>query len=117
MPAGLPRGLAARPFSSQDTVVKDFLLADIGEGIAEVEVLEWFVKAGDHVKEFDDLLRVQSDKATTEITSPYEGEVVDIAVGVGEMAEVGNPLLRIRVARGEGEEVPAENAAEAPSCA
>ena len=44
------------------------MLADIGEGIAEVEVMQWFVKPGDSVDQFDKLCEVQSDKATVEIT-------------------------------------------------
>jgi len=82
--------------------IKDFLLADIGEGIAEVEVLEWSVKPGAKVEEFDELLKVQSDKAATEITSPYEGTVVELMVEVGDMAKVGKPLCRIEV-EGEAE--------------
>ena len=50
-----------------------FKLPDIGEGIAEVEVLSWFAQAGDRVSQFDKLLEVQSDKATVEITSRYDG--------------------------------------------
>ena len=54
---------------------KAFNLADIGEGIAEVEVMQWFVKPGDSVEQFDKLCEVQSDKATVEITSPFVGSV------------------------------------------
>ncbi len=52
-----------------------FKLSDIGEGIAEVEVLTWHVKAGDRVSQFDRLLSVQSDKATVDITSRFDGVV------------------------------------------
>jgi 2-oxoisovalerate dehydrogenase E2 component (dihydrolipoyl transacylase) len=45
-----------------------FLLADIGEGIAEVEVLQWFVQPSNDVKQFDKVCEVQSDKATVEIS-------------------------------------------------
>jgi 2-oxoisovalerate dehydrogenase E2 component (dihydrolipoyl transacylase) len=72
-----------------------FILADIGEGISEVEVLRWHVKNGDRVKVFDPLVEVQSDKATVEITSRYEGVVSDVAYDEGEMAAVGRPLCHI----------------------
>jgi 2-oxoisovalerate dehydrogenase E2 component (dihydrolipoyl transacylase) len=70
-----------------------FLLADIGEGIAEVEILQWFVEAGEEVKQFDRICEVQSDKATVEITSRYDGRIASLEYQVGEMAKVGLPLL------------------------
>jgi 2-oxoisovalerate dehydrogenase E2 component (dihydrolipoyl transacylase) len=70
-----------------------FLLADIGEGIKEVELLTWFVKTGDHVQQFDKICEVQSDKATVEITSRYDGLVDELAGNVGDMVQVGQPLL------------------------
>ena len=65
-----------------------FLLADIGEGIAEVELLQWFVQPGNTVSQFDRLCEVQSDKATVEITSRYDGVVSEQCGNVGDMIQV-----------------------------
>ena len=72
---------------------KAFNLADIGEGIAEVEVMQWFVKAGDTVEQFDKLVEVQSDKATVEITSPFVGSITSLEYATGDVAKVGTALL------------------------
>lgn len=72
-----------------------FLLADIGEGIKEVELLQWFVQPGERVRQFDKVCEVQSDKATVEITSRYDGVVLELAGHVGDMMQVGKPLLYI----------------------
>ncbi|MES1915257.1 MAG: hypothetical protein MHM6MM_007233, partial [Cercozoa sp. M6MM] len=84
--------------ANSPTEVVDFNLADIGEGIFEVEVLEWFVKPGDEIQEFDKVCEVQSDKANVEITSPYAGKVESLCHEIGEMAKVGAPLMRIATA-------------------
>ncbi|KAI7816607.1 2-oxoacid dehydrogenases acyltransferase-domain-containing protein [Gamsiella multidivaricata] len=72
-----------------------FMLADIGEGITECEVIQWFVKAGDKVEEFDRLCEVQSDKASVEITSRFTGTIATLKYQVGDMAKVGKPLVEI----------------------
>lgn len=77
--------------------IVQFNLADIGEGIAEVEMLEWFIEEGQTVEQFDRLCEVQSDKANTEITSKYDGVVTKIYTPVGEIAKVGEPLVDIDV--------------------
>ena len=76
-------------------VVQQFKLADIGEGIAEVELLKWFVKEGDSIKSFDRICEVQSDKATVEITSRYDGKVAAIHHAEGSIVKVGSVLVDI----------------------
>ena len=61
-----------------------FRLPDIGEGIHEGEIVKWFVKPGDQVKEDDILAEVQNDKAVVEIPSPVEGTVEEILVEEGK---------------------------------
>lgn len=68
--------------------LKPFVLADIGEGIAEVELMQWFVKQGDKIKAFDKICEVQSDKATVEITSRFDGTVVVVHHKEGDIVKV-----------------------------
>lgn len=70
-----------------------FNLSDIGEGIREVIVKEWFVKEGDVVEQFDSLCEVQSDKASVTITSRYDGKILKLHHGVDETALVGKALI------------------------
>jgi len=68
---------------------------DIGEGIAEVEVVEWPVSIGDDVKEDDVICVVMTDKATVEIPSPVDGQIVWLALEPGETIAVGAELIGI----------------------
>ncbi len=68
---------------------------DIGEGIAEVELVEWLVKVGDAVAEDQSLAIVMTDKASVEIPSPVAGTVVARAGQAGQMLAVGAELIRI----------------------
>ncbi|MCM3114099.1 2-oxo acid dehydrogenase subunit E2 [Neobacillus sp. MER 74] len=70
-----------------------FKMPDIGEGIHEGEIVKWFVKPGDKVQEDDVLCEIQNDKAVVEIPSPVEGTVVDVLVGEGTVATVGQVLV------------------------
>jgi 2-oxoisovalerate dehydrogenase E2 component (dihydrolipoyl transacylase) len=86
-------------------------LPDVGEGVAEAELVEWHVKVGDLVREDAILAAVMTDKATVEIPSPVEGEIVWLGAKVGDVVPVGSDLVRLKVA---GEERAAEHARERP---
>ncbi len=76
-------------------------MPDVGEGIAEAELVEWHVKVGDLVREDAVLAAVMTDKATVEIPSPVNGEVLWLGAEIGEVVATGSPLVRLKV-EGEG---------------
>ncbi len=77
-------------------------MPDVGEGIAEAELVEWHVKVGDLVREDAVLAAVMTDKATVEIPSPVDGEVLWLGAEIGEVVAIGSPLIRLKVATEEG---------------
>lgn len=83
-----------------------FILADIGEGIKEVQIIQWYVKEGSTIRQFEKIAEVQSDKATVEITSRYDGIIKRLCYQPNEMAKVGDPLVEIET---ETEEFDKEN--------
>jgi 2-oxoisovalerate dehydrogenase E2 component (dihydrolipoyl transacylase) len=83
-------------------------MPDIGEGIAQVELVEWFVKVGDVVSEDQVLADVMTDKATVEIPSAVAGTVVALGGMPGEVMAVGAELIRIEV-QGTGNHHAAED--------
>ncbi|MGG5343623.1 dihydrolipoyllysine-residue acetyltransferase [Enterococcus sp. AZ192] len=90
-PAATPEASAA----DNGGGVFQFKLPDIGEGIAEGEIVKWFVKSGDTINEDDTLLEVQNDKSVEEIPSPVTGTVKNIVVPEGTVANVGDVLIEI----------------------
>ncbi|HYA10919.1 MAG TPA: dihydrolipoamide acetyltransferase family protein [Thermoplasmata archaeon] len=99
----------------------DFRLPDIGEGVADGEVVRWFVKEGDSVREDAPLVSVLTDKANVEIPSPRSGKVVKIHAQVGEKVKVGGVLVTIEDVGGgappAGPAPPAAPVARAPPAA
>ncbi|MFB9947655.1 dihydrolipoamide acetyltransferase family protein [Rhizobium puerariae] len=90
-------------------------LPDVGEGVAQAELVEWHVDIGDIVREDMVLAAVMTDKATVEIPSPVEGEVTWRHGGIGDMIPVGTTILKIRTSgEGGGEEPEIELPAERP---
>ena len=77
-----------------------FRLPDIGEGIAEAEIVAWHVKVGDRIEEDGRIADVMTDKATVEMESPVTGIVLEVAGAEGDMIAIGSALVVIEV---EGE--------------
>jgi pyruvate dehydrogenase E2 component (dihydrolipoamide acetyltransferase) len=73
----------------------DFRLPDVGEGIANAEVIAWHVAEGDHVREHQDLVEIQTDKATVVIPCPATGVVARLCAGEGDVIDVGAVLAVI----------------------
>ena len=71
----------------------EFKLPDIGEGIAEAEIVAWHVKVGDTVKEDQQLADMMTDKATVEMESPVAGTVIEVAGEVGDQIPIGSVLV------------------------
>src|SRR5438874_1009792 len=81
----------------------EFKLPDIGEGIAEAEIVAWHVKPGDTVEEDQQLADLMTDKATVEMESPVAGKVIEVAGEVGDKLAIGSVLAVIET---EGAEAP-----------
>jgi len=79
-----------------------FRLPDIGEGIAEAEIVAWHVAVGDMIAEDDRLADVMTDKATVEMESPVSGRVIEVAGEVGDRIAIGSALVVIETAEDTG---------------
>ena len=91
-------------------------MPDIGEGIAQVELVEWFVKVGDTIAEDQVVADVMTDKATVEIPSPVSGKVLALGGQPGEVMAVGSELIRIEV-EGSGNHVDVPQAKQVETAA
>jgi 2-oxoisovalerate dehydrogenase E2 component (dihydrolipoyl transacylase) len=80
-------------------------LPDVGEGIAEAEIVEWHVNVGDTISEDQVMVEVMTDKATVELPSPVAGVVLSVGAAVGDVLQVGSPLIRIDTGNGVAETV------------
>jgi len=89
-----------------------FRLPDIGEGIAEAEIVAWHVKIGDRIEEDGRVADMMTDKATVEMESPVSGVVIEVAGDVGDVVAIGSPLVVIET---EGEDDAEAGAEQKPS--
>lgn len=92
-----------------------FNLPDIGEGIAEAEIVDWHVRVGDTVEEDGRLADMMTDKATVEMESPVSGKVIEVAGEVGDTISIGSMLVVIETEGEVPEDVVADNDAGAPA--
>ena len=83
--------------------IKEFKLPDVGEGVAEGELVTWLVESGDTVTEDQPVAEVETDKALVEVPSPYNGTVKELFVEEGEMVPVGDVIISFELADGEGD--------------
>ena len=91
--------------------VYKFKLPDIGEGIAEAEIVAWHVKLGDRIEEDQQIADMMTDKATVEMESPVAGKVIKLAGEVGDQIAIGSVLVEIET---ESDESAVESEAEQP---
>jgi 2-oxoisovalerate dehydrogenase E2 component (dihydrolipoyl transacylase) len=87
----------------------EFKLPDIGEGIAEAEIVAWHVKVGDVIAEDQQIADMMTDKATVEMESPVAGKVLELAGEVGDQVPIGSVLAVIET---EGADRAAEPASD-----
>ncbi|HEY2407559.1 MAG TPA: dihydrolipoamide acetyltransferase family protein, partial [Polyangiaceae bacterium] len=91
----------------------EFKLPDIGEGVAEGEIVNWLVQSGDTVSEHQEMVEVMTDKATVTIGAPKSGKVSELRFKVGDVVPVGQVLVVLDV--GDGGAAPAEKAKPEPA--
>jgi pyruvate dehydrogenase E2 component (dihydrolipoamide acetyltransferase) len=72
-----------------------FKLPDVGEGMAEGEIVSWLVSEGDTVEEGDSIAEIQNDKSVEELASPVDGTITKFLVEPGTVASVGDPIVEI----------------------
>ena len=83
-----------------------FKLPDIGEGIAEAEIVAWHIKVGDRIEEDQPIADMMTDKATVEMESPVSGVVTAVAGEAGDVISIGSMLVEIEVEGGGEDEAP-----------
>uniref|UniRef100_UPI000584BE0D biotin/lipoyl-containing protein n=1 Tax=Actinoalloteichus spitiensis TaxID=252394 RepID=UPI000584BE0D len=87
--------------------IKHFPLPDTGEGLTEAEIVKWHVGPGDTVEVNQTIVEIETVKAVVELPCPYAGTVSDLLAPVGQVVEVGVPIIAIDVG---GDGIPEEAA-------
>ena len=74
-----------------------FDFPDIGEGLEEGKIIEWYVKEGQSINSGDQVVKMETDKVVTDIPSPKKGTVVKLYGNPGDTVNVGSPLLELNI--------------------
>jgi len=90
----------------------EFKLPDIGEGIAEAEIVAWHVKVGDTIGEDQQIADMMTDKATVEMESPVAGKVIELAGEVGDQVPIGSVLAVIETEGADRAAEPVEDSTD-----
>src|SRR5215831_5381791 len=77
--------------------LKQFKLPDVGEGLTEADIVKWLVEPGDTVAINQIIVEIETAKAVVELPSPYAGVVDKLLVAEGTTADVGTPIISVRV--------------------
>ncbi|KAJ5440932.1 Biotin/lipoyl attachment [Penicillium cf. griseofulvum] len=95
--------LLSRKFHASSLLwgIKSQVLKDVGEGITEVQIIQWYVEEGAHIEEWKPLCQYQSDKAVDDITSRYEGVIKKLHFETDDTVPTGRALCDIEVADGK----------------
>jgi pyruvate dehydrogenase E2 component (dihydrolipoamide acetyltransferase) len=86
---------------------KQFKLPDVGEGLTDGEILRWYVQPGDKVTVNQTIVEIETAKAAVELPCPFEGEVVELLAEVGQVIDVGAPIITIETEPGAAPAIPA----------
>ncbi len=97
--------------------VREFKLPDPGEGLTEAEIVTWNVQVGDTVKVNDIVVEIETAKSLVELPVPFSGTVTGLLVSVGDMVEVGTPIISVDTAGGPApvQDAPAAETVEPPA--
>jgi len=76
---------------------KQFLLPDLGEGLPDATIVEWYIKVGDTIKLDDNLVSMETAKAVVDVPSPVSGKVLKLAGGAGDVIVTGTMLAEFEI--------------------
>ncbi|WP_017623761.1 dihydrolipoamide acetyltransferase family protein [Nocardiopsis chromatogenes] len=82
--------------------IQEFRLPDVGEGLVDAEILQWYVQPGDRVEVNQMICEIETAKAAVELPSPYAGTVHELLAEAGATVEVGSPIIRVDDGSGAG---------------